>query len=377
MGLQLFAPLHEFFFDCKCFSLENYPCSFALSLSKSLSHTEELGHFMISHSGEKRVAWGEKLETSLNPLSLYFRILIITIAMQLYTKKLGLIRDKRVTAEILSLDPLKDHCRIVYLMTGYEFPWDVVRALEVALMRTFCSPRISSLLHRTGEFRKHGQKRYDDTALLVAEFMQNGYDDERGSFAITHMNMIHGHYKIENEDFLFVLSTMIFLPIQWIDTYGWRKTSYNERQALYYFFKVVGERMNIRNIPDSLEAFQTFVEDYERKYFVCTDTNHAVGNATINIVKGWMPFFAKPFVLPVMKCLLDERMLAALGYTKPSPALKTVVNAAMRLRALSLRKITFKNYPTFVSTEKNRTYPKGYEIRQLGPDNIIRKAARS
>ena len=63
--------------------------------------------------------------------------------MQHYSKPLGFIRNKKVTAEIISLDPVKDHCRIVHLMTGYEFPWDVVRALEVALMKTFCSPRIS------------------------------------------------------------------------------------------------------------------------------------------------------------------------------------------------------------------------------------------
>jgi len=31
----------------------------------------------------------------------------------------------------------KDHCRIIHLMTGYEFPWDVIRSLEMALMKPF------------------------------------------------------------------------------------------------------------------------------------------------------------------------------------------------------------------------------------------------
>ncbi len=293
--------------------------------------------------------------------------------MQHYSKHLGFIRNNAVTTEIKSLDPSKDHCRIVHLMTGYEFPWDIVRALEVALMRTFCSPRISGLLHRTGEFRKHGQKRYDDTALLVAEFMQNGYDGERGQQAIAHMNKIHGFYKIENDDFLFVLSTFIFLPIQWVDKYGWRKTMANERQALFLFFKAVGERMNIKNIPGSLNDFEKFIEEYERKNFVPEETNHAVGNATVNIVKGWMPFFIRPMVLSVMKCLLDKNMLKALGYSQPPSVLKAMVHSAMRVRAFFLRKITFKKYPSFVTTEKNRTYPKGYEIGQLGPENLVKK----
>jgi hypothetical protein len=293
--------------------------------------------------------------------------------MKQYRKHFGFIRNRSVTAEIVSLDPATDHCRIVHLLTGYEFPWDVVRALEVALMRTFCSPRISGLLHRTGEFRKHGQKRYDDTALLVAEFMQNGYEGESGRAAINQMNKIHGVYHIGNDDFLFVLSTFIFLPIQWIDSYGWRKTTAIEREALFYFFKEVGERMNIKNIPASLEQFEKFVEEYERKNFTPADTNHAVGNATINIVKGWMPFFAKPFVLPVMKCLLDPATLTALGYSSPSAGLKTMVKGAMKLRSFFLRGISFKKYPSFVTTEYNRTYPKGYEIEKLGPENLVKK----
>jgi hypothetical protein len=265
--------------------------------------------------------------------------------MQHYSKLLGFLRNKKVTAEIVSLDPVKDHCRIVHLMTGYEFPWDIIRALEVALMKTFCSPKVSGLLHRTGEFRRHGQKRYDDTALLVAEFMQNGYDGERGQQAIAHINAIHGFYHIENDEFLFVLSTFVFMPIRWVDAYGWRKTTENERQALFYFFKAVGERMNIKNIPGSLNDLEKFIEEYEKNNVVLVETNHAVGNATVNIVKGWMPFFARPFVLPVMKCLLDKNMLKALGYPAPASLLEVLVNGAIEQEHSFFKKSLLKSIP--------------------------------
>ncbi len=26
--------------------------------------------------------------------------------------------------QIQQLDPVQDHCQIIHLMTGYEFPWD-------------------------------------------------------------------------------------------------------------------------------------------------------------------------------------------------------------------------------------------------------------
>jgi hypothetical protein len=294
-----------------------------------------------------------------------------------YRKYLGIFRNPGVTREIRSLDPETEHCRIIHLMTGYEFPWDVVRALEVALMRTFCSPSVSALLNRTGEFRRHGQKRYDDTALLIAEFMHHGYDSERGTQAIAHMNKIHGLYQIANDDFLFVLSTFVFLPARWVDDFGWRRSTENERQALYYFFKAVGERMKIQNIPPSLEDFRLWTMNYEQKHFEPNDTNTAVGNATVNIVKGWMPGIAKPFVLPVMKCLLDDSMLGALGYSRPPVVLRSIVRGAMKLRALGLHKITFKRYPSFLTIEPNRTYPHGYEIRQLGPEHIVARINQS
>ncbi len=47
---------------------------------------------------------------------------------------------------IEGLDPKGDHVEIYHLMCGYEFPWDMTRALEVALYRTYCVPSISALL---------------------------------------------------------------------------------------------------------------------------------------------------------------------------------------------------------------------------------------
>lgn len=42
---------------------------------------------------------------------------------------------------IQQLDPEKDCWQICHLMLGYEFPWDTIRSLEVALMRTYCLPK--------------------------------------------------------------------------------------------------------------------------------------------------------------------------------------------------------------------------------------------
>jgi hypothetical protein len=56
----------------------------------------------------------------------------------------------------------------------------MTRALKLALYRTYCVPSITALLDKTGEFYKRTQKRYDDTALIVAEIAKWGYESERG-----------------------------------------------------------------------------------------------------------------------------------------------------------------------------------------------------
>ncbi|HEV3410035.1 MAG TPA: oxygenase MpaB family protein, partial [Chthoniobacterales bacterium] len=104
-------------------------------------------------------------------------------------------------------------------------------------------------------FEQRAQKRYDDTDIIVSEIMEHGYDSERGRAAIARMNAIHGRFNIRSEDFVYVLSTFVFEPIRWNERFGWRRMIEKERRALFYFWREVGRRMNIRDLPDSYEAF--------------------------------------------------------------------------------------------------------------------------
>ena len=100
-----------------------------------------------------------------------------------------------------ALDPRRDCAQIAREAARVTFPWDTTRALELALFRTFASPRIGGLLHATGEFEARSQKRYDDTDLIVSEIIEYGYDSDRGRRAIARMNAIHGRFKIANKTF--------------------------------------------------------------------------------------------------------------------------------------------------------------------------------
>ena len=62
---------------------------------------------------------------------------------------------------INQLDPENGHQEIVSLLTNYEFPWDIEKALEFALFRTYAGPSISALLAETAlEFFKIDRSGY-------------------------------------------------------------------------------------------------------------------------------------------------------------------------------------------------------------------------
>ncbi|WP_080056673.1 oxygenase MpaB family protein [Spirosoma aerolatum] len=292
----------------------------------------------------------------------------------IYKKRLGLFRNPAVQRELVTLDPVRDHQRIVHLLTAYEFPFDIARALELALFHTYTSPRVSGLLARTGEFEHHGQKRYDDTSRPISEFLESGYDSEKGLRAIAHMNKIHGHYRIDNADFLFVLATFVFYPIDWLRNYGWRKLTSAEEQALFYFFREVGRRMQLTDLPDNLADFQTFVAEYEARYFRYTESNRKITNATVRIVQGWFPGFLHGLVQPTFAALISDKLRTAFGYERPAGWFTALVNSALCLRKWPLRWITFKPYPALIPNTSFRYYPAGPPtIEAVGPTNLIDK----
>jgi hypothetical protein len=275
-------------------------------------------------------------------------------------------RTKSVTEQIAALDAEKDHVQIVYLTGAYEFPWEIQRSLEFALFRTFAVPSIAELLDRTGQFQKAGQKRYDDTSLLIAEISEHGYDSERGRAAIRRMNGLHRRFDISNDDYLYVLSTFIFEPIRWNPILAWRPSSDNEKRANYYFWREIGRRMNIRDIPDSLEAFEAFNIDYERRNFRRTPHTERVGRASLRTFTDWFPGFLHPLVRSAIYALMDDPLREAFGFPKMPRWYTALLKAGLRLRASIVRVLPKRRTPFSLTTLPNRTYPQGYNIDELG-----------
>ena len=270
-------------------------------------------------------------------------------------------------AEIRRLDPQRDAARIAHLLACYEFPWDMTRSLEIALFRTFAVPAISALLDRTGEFRLRAQRRYDDTDILVSELLEWGYDSERGRKALRRINQQHGRFAIANQEFLYVLSTFVYEPIRWNQRFCWRAMTETERLGLFHFWRAVGQRMGIRDIPENYAAFEVFNRDYEAAYIHPAESNHRVGSAVLDMFCGWFPAMLGPWVRHGIVALLDRPVIAAFGFAAPPRWLRTLVPCALRLRARLLRMLPKLRRPRLRTLDQHRSYPDGYSIERLGP----------
>ena len=272
-----------------------------------------------------------------------------------------------IAQTIEQLDPEKDNQRIVFLSSRYDFPFDTTRALEFALFRTFCVPSISALLERTGEFVQRPQKRYDDTDIIVSELMEWGYDGERGQRALRRLNQLHGRFAIANEDFLYVLSTFIYEPIRWNQRFGWRAMSEVERRGYFYFWREVGQRMNIKDIPLDYARFEQFNLDYEARHCRYSEANQRVGSATRELMVSWFPRFLAPLVRLAIYSLLDPRALAAFGFPQPAGAVRWLMIRALRLRGWCASYFPGRLRPRLRTEMVHRSYPAGYRIEDLGP----------
>jgi hypothetical protein len=267
---------------------------------------------------------------------------------------------------ILTLDPKQDYEEIVRLVGTMEYPWLIKKSLEFALFRTYAVPHTSRILVASGQFGSHGQKRYDDTTLMLSGIAEMGIDSEHGRIVIQRMNELHGRWNLKNDDMLYVLSTFVFEPTRWHESYGWRKPTQQEKLANYYFWTEVGKRMGIKDIPDTIEAYERFNIDHEKKHFRYDDANRQIGLATMNVFLSWYPRLLRPLVRQAILSFMDEPLLNAMGFPKPNPIIHWLSQNGLKLFGKLLRFMPPRRKPYLYTQIRNRTYPQGFQPEELG-----------
>jgi hypothetical protein len=181
------------------------------------------------------------------------------------------------------------------------------------------------------------------------------------------MNQQHGRFAIANEDFHYVLSTFMFEPIRWNARFGWRPMCEEERLAMFHFWREVGRRMGIKDLPAGYAEFERYNIDYEQRHYRYTAANQRVGGATVEMFAGWFPRLLRPLVRRAIYALLEDALIEGFGFPRPSPVLRRVIDGALRLRAGALRWLPPRRHPRLRTEMRHRSYPGGYQIEELGP----------
>lgn len=318
------------------------------------------------------------------------------MTLSLVAVYLAIVRTLRYRRRDLHdrLDPtnLQDAYKIHFNVCFLEFPFVVRKALEFALFRTFGIPSISKTLHSTNEFGERCARRYDDTDLLIRSFTESFLSD-RAELALKRLNHLHGKYKITNEDFIYVLSLFVLEPIRWTDKYEWRKLTGTEKKGFFTAWKDIGSKMNIQNIPDSLEELDAWSIKYEQAHMKYHPANAQVADATVDL-------FLKPFgakrgtiyfsILSNFLCtLMDARLLDSMRYPHQPRFLVSAVELLLKLRGLIIRYFFLPRPDSWAIVRTlgckmgpnatmlpnfhiyDKVYEHGYRIEDLGPPRFV------
>ena len=268
------------------------------------------------------------------------------------------------------LDPGRDYLKIYQTMLRYEFPWDMKLGLNLAFNRSFSEPAMAALGTATGELTERTQRRIDDTGLLMYEIVLHGFDHPRGRAAVRRINQIHRWHAdaISNDAYLYVLGCLVVVPTRWLARYGWRRPCCHERTATHAYYRELGRRMGITEIPASYEAFEAWFDERDAALLRPNAGAAAIERATRTLLLGRMPRVLSPIGDALVSCLYDDRLRRAVQVPRPPWPVRAGLHAALKTRGLLLRYLARpRTEPLFAAGIATKSYPIGYDIAALGP----------
>ncbi|RYP24349.1 hypothetical protein DL765_000613 [Monosporascus sp. GIB2] len=247
--------------------------------------------------------------------------------------------------------------RIIYYIQVYDIPMFHVLSLEFGMFKTYAVERMSKLLLATGNLTDpiKSRKRYEDTAVLIAEFALHPPSSPRALRAIARMNYLHSIYQkrgqICNEDLLYTLSVFVTEPRRFARLYEWRALNDVEVCAYGVFWKSVGDAMGInyeelargregRGWKDGLEFVEditSWAKDYEVRKMRPSTVAAKPARALLPLLTYWVPWFAKGFAEECACVLMGDRVREAFMLPEPGIGAAAIVYAALVVRRFVLK----------------------------------------
>ncbi|MGC5411469.1 oxygenase MpaB family protein, partial [Streptomyces sp. DT225] len=194
-----------------------------------------------------------------------------------------------------------------------------------------------------------------------------GFDSDPGRTALRRINRMHAAYDISNDDMRYVLCTFVVTPKRWLDAYGWRRLCDHELRAFAAYYRTLGARMGIKDLPQTYEDFERTLDTYEDAHFGWDEGARSVSDATLDLMASWYPRPLAPLVRGASLALLDDPLLRAFRYERPAPVARSLTRGALRLRARAVRLLPPRTTPHYARQNPEiKGYPGGYEVAALG-----------
>ncbi|KNC49515.1 uncharacterized protein AMSG_05536 [Thecamonas trahens ATCC 50062] len=243
------------------------------------------------------------------------------------------------------------------------------------------------------EFKINGQKRYDDTELLLAEMVERCVEVGRSEAAIARLNVIHGAYNISDDDYLFTLTLFVVPAVQWVARWGWRPFTAKEADAIALAWSELGANMGMpaHRLPldyaGYLQMFNEYTSPDSPHYRIRPSAaGAAVTRDSLETVYTWVPAAVVPLLRPALTWLirgcLPSDVTAAIGLAPAGPTHRALISGFLHLRAFIIRHACLPRpswWPYVVTSGKvlpsgaraapcSRSYrATGYCIGSLGP----------
>jgi hypothetical protein len=250
--------------------------------------------------------------------------------------------------------------------------FDLVRdfriGLNLAFYRTFAVPRIAELLAHTGELQRQPHKRSIDTGLWMYELIEAGFDTDRGRRVVAGLNRMHARWHIEQEDYRYVLLTFIVVPTRWIDTYGPRRLTALEKTAITRFYRELGIRMAIYDLPEDYAAAERTLDAYEHRHVTYSAAGASLMHATQTVMASQLPRPLQPAATWLTRLILEDHVAGAVGLS-PAPR---IGRRLLKVATIVRRRCSSHRGPRTQSWFRpgrsiTGVYPDGYSLDDLGP----------
>lgn len=252
-----------------------------------------------------------------------------------------------------------------YNLVQHAMPAESFAAFQLAFLRPFAVPRMADLLLRAGNVTADAELRAYRTGLQMYEVIAGRLDSPRARTVLSHINRAHAAHHISEEDFNYVLDAFIVVPLRHIENYGWRRPTALERHATVEFYRALGSRMAIRDLPATYADVAERFDTYEAANVGQSVSTLQLGKLTLEVLRRRLPSPVKPYASQLFSAQLhDARVADALGLPSPSSALQGALQPVLRAQG-ALVAFKHRNRPFFTAGQPARPFPSGYSLPDI------------